>query len=248
VDGLTETELSSRHDKELPSKSKNLATKAEAQRLMKSKIAAKIAAGFVDAATRRAEQNQAKQALKERIANLKAAMTSSSNHPGTKTKPSKSTKTREKAPTSVKPLPKAAKAPRLPPRSYLEHVRLHGSDGELERKAERSKRRSLKLPGYPGRLVIHPPARLAKMRKIFRSALIPATDLVRPHDHSALIPFADDTERTWMCWDPRTLRADGEMMICFIDGDLGDQRSDAGYDLQKILKEYERTRPAGRRR
>jgi len=38
------------------------------------------------------------------------------------------------------------------------------------------------------------------------------------------------------------------MMICFIDGDMGDRRTDAGYDLQKILKAYEWAPPAWRRR
>jgi len=136
VDGTTVTEFSFKGEKEPRPSSKKLPSKAEAQRLMKTRIAAKVEEGFVDDATLRAKQKDAKQALKERIAKLKAEMKPSAQPSARKAK--------AKTTLPVKsPSQKAAKGAKLPPppRTYVEHIRARGTDGELGRKADRSKRR-----------------------------------------------------------------------------------------------------------
>jgi hypothetical protein len=224
-------------------KTKELSTKAEARRLMKAKIEAKVEEGFEDVASRRAQQKDAQRALRERIASVRASMKASLSA-GAKAKakakrrlPGPTSSTAETAPQKY-----TTSLPQLPP-SYLDHVHSQGTDGEFERRVDPGKRRSPKLPGYPNRLVLHPLDRLPKLRKTFRSGLIPAADLTHPRDHRDLIPFGDDTQRTWMCWDPNARSSNGEMMICFIDGQLMDERTNAGYGLQKVLKSYRWTPP-----
>jgi predicted DNA-binding WGR domain protein len=136
-----------------------------------------------------------------------------------------------------------AKAPRGPselPSSYLSYIGRVGTLHELERTVDREKRRTKKLPGFPTRILIYPVAKLRGASKLFAKSLIPLTDLVKPRDHRALLPFGDDTERTWICWDPNLRKPNGEMMICFIDGDSGDERTDVGHDLGRILRHFER--------
>jgi len=156
--------------------------------------------------------------------------------------------TTSKIPRATKSTPKQRGAPVLPP-SYVAWANAYDwpraprnkvySSREFVRKVDPEARLSPKLPGYPGLLIIYPPERLPVQRKLFVDTLIPLSNLVPPAvDHSHLQPFGEDTSRTWMCWDPSMTKANGEMMICFIDGDDGDRRTNAGYSLSKILRAY----------
>jgi predicted DNA-binding WGR domain protein len=155
----------------------------------------------------------------------------------------KSTPRRPAAGVKPSRQPRTSTGPVTPPPSYSAYVARLGTGGELERKVDRHLRRTKKLPGFPTRLLIYPATGLKKAEKIFQKSLIPLKDLKKPRDHSGLRPFGDDTERTWICWDPSERKRNGEMMICFIDGDDGDARTDAGYDLKRVLSFYERTEP-----
>jgi hypothetical protein len=200
---------------------------------MKSRIADKLKEGFVDEKDLRAQQRDARKTLNDRMAATKAK--AASRRPNLSAK-RKSPSTRAST-AEAKTRSKASPPPRLPP-SYRKCVERHGTDSEFERKIDPDERRSPSRPGYPSRLVLFPQARLAKARKLFARSLIPAADLVEPHDHGNLLPFGDDTEQTWMCWDPSMRKSNGEMMICFIDGDHGDQRTDVGYNLERTLSAY----------
>jgi hypothetical protein len=219
------------------SKNRELSSNAEATRLMKSRIAEKLKEGFVDEKELRARQRDARKALNDRMAVMKAQAAGRKADVSVRRRPQPKRGSPAGAETRSKVLP----PPPLPP-SYKKCIERYGSDTEFERKVDPVKRRSPRRPGYPPRLTLYSQSRLVKARKLFTKSLIPATDLKQPHDHANLLPFGDDTERTWICWDPSSRKPNGEMKICFIDGDQGDQRTDAGYDLEKVLSAYRQSR------
>ena len=174
---------------------------------------------------------------------LKKGYSVATKEPPATSKAPRATKTTSKQ----KPQPARGTAPDLPP-SYVAWAKDYDwpkaprnkvySSREFVRKLEPESRRVQTLPGYPARLILYPPSRLSAQRKVFVRGLIPLGDLVRPEDHSHLRPFGDDTERTWICWDPSATKPSGEMLICFIDGNDGDRRTNAGYSLSKVLGAY----------
>jgi hypothetical protein len=128
--------------------------------------------------------------------------------------------------------------PALPP-SYLEYLRRFYAAGELRQKYEREK--------FPYFLQLLAPAGLAAYCDAYEDSLSSSADITvelrqTAKTLSGLLPFGSNTSRVWICWDPKQRNADGEMMICFIDGDewnAAKARTDLGYDLKEVVKYYQ---------
>jgi hypothetical protein len=125
----------------------------------------------------------------------------------------------------------------LPP-SYLEFLERFYVIGELRQQYARDK--------FPYFLNLVAPGRLVSERDMWRKSLEASADVnvklrQAVKDLGGLLPFGTDASRGWICWDPTKINADGEMLICFVDGDevgFGEARTDVGYDLKQVLKYY----------
>jgi hypothetical protein len=125
---------------------------------------------------------------------------------------------------------------RLPP-SYEEWSRRYADIGELHLAYVRE--------GFPYFLILQPPDRLAAERQIFRDNLASLAELGAEERAIAkalegLLPFAHDTSRTSLCWDPAKTNPEGEMLLTLVgEGTtLEEVRTDCGYDLLEVLKYY----------
>lgn len=229
------------------SKSERSSSAAAAEKKVAALVKGKLAKGYSLAARKRAASSAAKTTRQPT-----PAQSSSVARKGASSAAPKKALPRARRAGAKSRAPRKGNPSALTP-SYVEWVRIQEAapqptgfrprqrwqvGPELERTVEPGSRRSKKLPGYPSRLIIYPPERLSKMQKLFVRALIPLADLKAPVDHSHLLCFGHDTERTSICWDRSATKPNGEMLICFIDGDDGDRRTDAGYDLPRILRAY----------
>jgi hypothetical protein len=128
--------------------------------------------------------------------------------------------------------------PALPP-SYLEYVKRFYVIGELRKRYERDK--------FPYFLNLVAPGSLVGERDMFVKSLGAGADIsVKQREAreelGGLLPFGTDASRSWICWDPTKTKPDGEMLICFLDGNevgFGEARTDVGYDLKEVVKYFQ---------
>jgi hypothetical protein len=126
----------------------------------------------------------------------------------------------------------------LPP-SYLEYVKRFYVIGELRKRYERDK--------FPYFLNLVAPGSLVGERDMFVKSLGAGADIsVKQREAreelGGLLPFGTDASRSWICWDPTKTKPDGEMLICFLDGNevgFGEARTDVGYDLKEVVKYFQ---------